>query len=98
MPSEGIRKATGFYIIARRSGRSDWAATNSSNKKTHTHWCYISGLKLAEFVVWRAVDPNKLLMPELSIEEVQAYDKLVRSDVPKVPLSDSRDMDWLSAL
>lgn len=38
------------------------------------------------------------MMPELSTEEVRAYEKLVRSDILKVPLSDNRDMDWLFAL
>lgn len=76
-------KSHGFYTIARRSGRSDWAATNSSNKKTHTHWCFISGPKLTEFGVWHVVDPHKLLMHELRPDEALSNDKLVRSEVRK---------------
>ena len=55
-------------------------------------------MKLAEYGVWRAVDPSKLLMPTLEPEETKAYTKLVDSGIPKVPLSSSRDVDWLFAL
>lgn len=44
------------------------------------------------------MEPNDLLIRTLTDEEAQAYGDLVKLNLPKVPLSDSRDMDWLFAL
>lgn len=30
-------KYAGFYTVARRSGKAEWAATNSNNRGTHDH-------------------------------------------------------------
>ncbi|KAL8146788.1 hypothetical protein AgCh_004506 [Apium graveolens] len=70
-------KSAGFYTIARRAGRPDWTATNSNNKSTHTHWCYVSGPRLAAMSVWRDVNTALLLMPSLTLEEKENYTALV---------------------
>lgn len=90
-------KSPGFYTIAHRAGRADWAYTNSGNKKMHTHSYFISGLKLAEFVLWRELDTSKVQMPELTAAE-QNYAALVDLDVPQLSLSDARNKDWHFAL
>lgn len=53
---------------------------------------------MAEFGVWREVEPSKLLMPNLSPEEARTYAKLVDLKIPKVILNHNRDMDWLFGL
>lgn len=90
-------KSNGLYTIAQRAGHSEWCFTYSSNKKSHTHWCYLVGPKLVEFGVWREVKPTKLMMPTSLLEEATRYEKLVKFKLPKVSFTDSRDMDWLFA-
>lgn len=53
----------------------------------------MAGLKLTEFGVWRDVEPTKLLMLILSEEEAERYEKLVKLKLPKIPPTDSRNMD-----
>lgn len=62
------------------------------------HWCYMASQKLVEFSVWREVDPTKLLMTTLSVEEAHQYEKLLKLKLPKVPLTDNHNMNWLFAL
>lgn len=62
------------------------------------HWCYMAGPKLVEFGVWWDVDPTKLLMPTLSEKEAKQYEELVKLKLPKIALTDSRNIDWLFAL
>ncbi|XP_074346130.1 uncharacterized protein LOC141684891 [Apium graveolens] len=91
-------KSSGFYTIARRAGRPDWTATNSNNKSTHTHWCYVSGPRLAAMSVWRDVNPALLLMPGLTLEEKENYTALVDVNVKKLGPGEFRDKDWLFSL
>ncbi|XP_074376603.1 uncharacterized protein LOC141718130 [Apium graveolens] len=91
-------KSPDFYTIARRAGRPDWTATNSNNKSTHTHWCYVSGPRLASMSVWRDVNPSLLLMPSLTLEEKENYTALVDVSVKKLGPVEFRDKDWLFSL
>lgn len=59
-------KSAGFYNITRRVGRSDWAATNSSNEKTHSHWCFVTGPDLPRFSEWRDVDVDRIKLKSLT--------------------------------
>ncbi|XP_074363957.1 uncharacterized protein LOC141704649 [Apium graveolens] len=91
-------KSPDFYTIARRAGRPDWTTTNSSNKATHTHWCYVSGPRLAAMSVWLDVNPSMLLMPSLTLEEKENYTALVDVRVKKLGPAEFRDKDWLFSL
>lgn len=91
-------KSPGFYNITPRTGRSEWAATNSSNKKTHSHWCYVVGPTLTRFSEWREVDPSeRVRLKALSDDEKLLYRKLNTPLVPenKLPLATTRDGTWL---
>lgn len=48
--------------------------------------------------MWREVDQAKLLILTLSVEEAERYEKLVNFKLPKVRLTDSRNMDWIFTL
>lgn len=91
-------KSKGFYTIARRVGRPDWSFTNSNNKETHIKWVYVSGPKLEKFGVWKIVDPTRYVYPELTEADKHDYRLLCNLNMDKVPLSDSRDPDWLVGL
>lgn len=91
-------KSHGFYTIARRSNRADWAQTNSNNKGSHEEWFFLSGPKIERFSTWRDVDPTKVVMPSFEGADKQDYKLLCGLDMGKVLLADSRNNDWLFAL
>ncbi|XP_074352149.1 uncharacterized protein LOC141691316 [Apium graveolens] len=91
-------KSPSFYTIARRAGRPDWMETNSNNNATHTHWCYVSGPRLAAMSIWCDVNPSLLLMPSLTLEEKENYTALVDVSVKKLGPGEFREKDWLFSL
>ena len=91
-------KSKGFYTIARKTNRVAWASTNSNNKESHTRWFFFSGPKIAQFAVWKDVEPKDIVMPSFPGADAEDYRKLCELDMGKVPLSLSRDKDWLFAL
>lgn len=92
-------KSAGFYIVAHRTDRSNWAVTNSRNKKIHDHWFYVNGPKLDKYRIWREVDPTDIIAPEMDDKDRADYYKIGHPMIPtKVPLSMSRDKEWLRSL
>lgn len=91
-------KSKGYYTIARKTNRADWAQTNSNNKESHLKWFFFSGPKIAKYSVWKDVEPKDIVMPSLLGADAENYRKLCMLDMDKIPLSLSRDHDWLLAL
>lgn len=91
-------KSNGFYTIARRTGRADWAQTNSNNRGAHEKWVFISGPKMEKYGRWQDLDPSRLQYPEMLEADKHDYRLLCELDMSRVPLSDSRDNNWLVAL
>lgn len=59
---------------------------------------YVSGPRMEQFGTWKEVEPSRFVYPKLLEADKHDYRLLSELKMDRVPLTDSRDGDWLLGL